>query len=102
MLKKKSDEGAKGICRIMLQIGKNPYRHIYAAYRVKIPIDILLPKGLIYMCCNNTLTHVCRIGLESPPYPKQCIIVSTRLSSKEKKRKSKKVVSNYINLLESL
>jgi len=39
---------------------------------------------------TNTLTHVCRIGLESLPYPKQCIIVSTHLSSKEKTIKSKK------------
>jgi len=33
---------------------------------------------------------VCRIGLESLPYPKQCIIVSTCLSAKEKTKKSKK------------
>jgi hypothetical protein len=42
------------------------------------------------MCCNNTLTHVRRIGLVSLPYPKHCIIVSTRLSTIEKSRKKGK------------
>jgi hypothetical protein len=44
----------------------------------------------LYICvASNTLTHVCRIGLVALPYPKQCIIVSTRLSA-NKKLKNKK------------
>ena len=37
---------------------------------------------------------VCRIGLESPPYPKQrCINVSTRLSVKKNTKEKSEVIS---------
>jgi hypothetical protein len=53
------------------------------------------------MCCNNTLTHVCRIGLESLPYSKQCIIISTRLSThpkKKKKEESRKQLQRIVTI----
>jgi hypothetical protein len=44
----------------------------------------------LYICvASNTLTHVCRIGLVALPYPKQCTIVSTRLSANKKTKKLK-------------